>query len=149
MWVPRTNSRCGSFHFRFRAETIRAIPEYNPRGSFFVSAFAFAWNDNFFVQGSSSNWPLPNSTSVLTNPMSTTSAQQSDDNETATIASTTGDVQVTTTQESAQIDSTELSGNAAPPEEQEEDGSTAPKKILCGVCSLNEPKYKCPRCYLP
>lgn len=148
MWVPRTNSRCGSFHFRFRAETIRAISEYNPRGSFLFHLLLLRGTTTFLFKGPVQNWPLPNSTSVSTNPMSTTSAQQSDDNETATIASTTGDVQVTT-QESAQIDNTELSGNAAPPEEQDGNGSSASKKILCGVCSLNESKYKCPRCYLP
>lgn len=81
--------------------------------------------------------------------MSTTSAQQGDDNETATTAPTTGDVQVTT-QDSAQIINTELPEDAAPPpEEQEEDGPAGPKKILCEVCNSNESKYKCPRCYLP
>lgn len=25
----------------------------------------------------------------------------------------------------------------------------APKPSLCGVCNVNPPKYKCPRCYLP
>ncbi|KAH7273805.1 hypothetical protein MRS44_001316 [Fusarium solani] len=27
--------------------------------------------------------------------------------------------------------------------------ATPPKPSLCGVCNVNPPKYKCPRCYLP
>lgn len=25
----------------------------------------------------------------------------------------------------------------------------SPNKTLCGICEINESKYKCPRCYLP
>ncbi|KAF4967283.1 hypothetical protein FSARC_5113 [Fusarium sarcochroum] len=37
----------------------------------------------------------------------------------------------------------------AQPEAQDGDATTAPEPSLCGVCNVNPPKYKCPRCRLP
>lgn len=41
--------------------------------------------------------------------------------------------------------------DTVPKDGDEADGTpaVAPKASLCGVCHVNAPKYKCPRCYLP
>ncbi|CAM1504140.1 Fc.00g017310.m01.CDS01 [Cosmosporella sp. VM-42] len=39
----------------------------------------------------------------------------------------------------------EITSNTAPPSQP----VVAPKAAVCGVCNVNAPKYKCPRCYLP
>ena len=74
--------------------------------------------------------------------MSTTPAQQSDNGNTA--ESHSADETQGTNQSTVQVHE-ELNKDAAPLPQQEDDG----KKALCGVCNVNTPKYKCPRCYLP
>lgn len=59
-------------------------------------------------------------------------------------AEDTGEATVQEAAETSKVDE----GNAVQPSD---DLASAPKKAssLCGVCNVNAPKYKCPRCYLP